>query len=196
MQTGWPALPPLWPLGSCSVNRCQPAGGMAHLAAIRLLGVPPLNVESACRASCSPPGSTNLACCMAGVCQKMLGWARRVSAGSTGDMLELYCGNGNFTVALADNFRWAPTSAINPHRRCCCGKADRPCISCCCSVVRDGLPLILPCANGFVLCLAPSDCAPCIPGTGALSDCFCVLSAGKCWPQRSLRRLWLLPERI
>lgn len=66
--------------------------------------------------------STTLTWHMAGVCQKMLGWARRVSAGSTGDMLELYCGNGNFTVAVADNFRWA--SALNPHRRCCCGKAN------------------------------------------------------------------------
>lgn len=37
--------------------------------------------------------------------QKMLGWARRVTKGSQGSLLELYCGNGNFSLALADNFR-------------------------------------------------------------------------------------------
>lgn len=35
----------------------------------------------------------------------MLGWARRASEHLEGDLLELYCGNGNFTVALADRFR-------------------------------------------------------------------------------------------
>lgn len=40
------------------------------------------------------------------VCQKMLGWARDVTANSQSrDLVELYCGNGNFTIALADNFR-------------------------------------------------------------------------------------------
>ena len=40
------------------------------------------------------------------VCQKMLSWARSVTAGSHDhDLVELYCGNGNFTVALAENFR-------------------------------------------------------------------------------------------
>ena len=40
------------------------------------------------------------------ICQKMLGWARSATAGSqSGDLVELYCGNGNFTVALAENFR-------------------------------------------------------------------------------------------
>lgn len=44
------------------------------------------------------------------ICQKMLSWAREVTAGhqQTGlkkDLVELYCGNGNFTIALADNFR-------------------------------------------------------------------------------------------
>ena len=38
----------------------------------------------------------------------MLKWAGRVTQGSNDhDMLELYCGNGNFTVALAPNFRQA-----------------------------------------------------------------------------------------
>jgi tRNA (uracil-5-)-methyltransferase len=34
----------------------------------------------------------------------MLGWARAQAAGQGGDLLELYCGNGNFTVALAPLF--------------------------------------------------------------------------------------------
>ncbi len=29
----------------------------------------------------------------------------QVTRGSEGDMLELYCGNGNFTIPLASNFR-------------------------------------------------------------------------------------------
>ena len=40
--------------------------------------------------------------------QNMLSWARSVTDGSgEHDLLELYCGNGNFTVALAPNFRQA-----------------------------------------------------------------------------------------
>ena len=40
------------------------------------------------------------------ICQKMLSWAREVTAGQQQeDLVELYCGNGNFTIALADNFR-------------------------------------------------------------------------------------------
>ncbi len=36
----------------------------------------------------------------------MLGWARSATHDSqAGDLVELYCGNGNFTVALAGNFR-------------------------------------------------------------------------------------------
>jgi len=34
----------------------------------------------------------------------MLGWARAQAMGLGGDLLELYCGNGNFTVALAPLF--------------------------------------------------------------------------------------------
>lgn len=37
--------------------------------------------------------------------QKMLHWARKVTAGSEGDLIELYCGNGHFSIALAENFR-------------------------------------------------------------------------------------------
>ncbi|OSM94009.1 tRNA (uridine(54)-C5)-methyltransferase TrmA [Lonsdalea populi] len=35
---------------------------------------------------------------------QMLEWALNVTAGSKGDLLELYCGNGNFSLALARNF--------------------------------------------------------------------------------------------
>ena len=40
------------------------------------------------------------------ICSAMLSWARDVTAGSQhSDLVELYCGNGNFTIALAENFR-------------------------------------------------------------------------------------------
>ena len=35
---------------------------------------------------------------------KMLEWAIDVTRNSSGDLLELYCGNGNFSIALAKNF--------------------------------------------------------------------------------------------
>lgn len=35
---------------------------------------------------------------------KMLEWAIDVTKNSQGDLLELYCGNGNFSIALAENF--------------------------------------------------------------------------------------------
>lgn len=38
------------------------------------------------------------------VAQKMLEWAVDCTKNSTGDLLELYCGNGNFSLALARNF--------------------------------------------------------------------------------------------
>lgn len=40
-------------------------------------------------------------------CQAMLNWAKKVTQPATAakqDLLELYCGNGNFTLALAENF--------------------------------------------------------------------------------------------
>ncbi|KAE9529406.1 tRNA (uridine(54)-C5)-methyltransferase TrmA [Testudinibacter aquarius] len=41
----------------------------------------------------------------AGINIKMIEWALSCTADSQGDLLELYCGNGNFSVALAQNFR-------------------------------------------------------------------------------------------
>ena len=38
------------------------------------------------------------------VAQKMLEWAVDCTQDSEGDLLELYCGNGNFSLALAQNF--------------------------------------------------------------------------------------------
>jgi len=40
------------------------------------------------------------------MCQHMLSWARKVTAGGHDhDLLELYCGNANFTIPLASQFR-------------------------------------------------------------------------------------------
>lgn len=39
------------------------------------------------------------------VCEHMLSWAQDCTAGIEGDLLELYCGNGNFSIPLAKNFR-------------------------------------------------------------------------------------------
>ncbi|HAR08935.1 MAG: tRNA (uridine(54)-C5)-methyltransferase TrmA [Cobetia sp.] len=47
------------------------------------------------------------------ICRSMLSWARDVThpdkaqaeGREQGDLVELYCGNGNFTIALAENFR-------------------------------------------------------------------------------------------
>ncbi|PMR75452.1 tRNA (uridine(54)-C5)-methyltransferase TrmA [Billgrantia endophytica] len=40
------------------------------------------------------------------ICRSMLAWAREATRGSQDqDLVELYCGNGNFTIALAENFR-------------------------------------------------------------------------------------------
>jgi len=38
------------------------------------------------------------------VSEKMLDWAIECTRNSQGDLLELYCGNGNFSIALAKNF--------------------------------------------------------------------------------------------
>ncbi|MFC6669047.1 tRNA (uridine(54)-C5)-methyltransferase TrmA [Marinobacterium aestuariivivens] len=39
------------------------------------------------------------------VCRSMIGWALDVTRDAGGDLVELYCGNGNFTLPLAQNFR-------------------------------------------------------------------------------------------
>jgi len=36
--------------------------------------------------------------------QHMLTWAQQATQGNGGDLIELYCGNGNFSIALAQNF--------------------------------------------------------------------------------------------
>lgn len=41
----------------------------------------------------------------AGMNEQMLAWALDVTQDAAGDLLELYCGNGNFSLALAPNFR-------------------------------------------------------------------------------------------
>ena len=39
-----------------------------------------------------------------GVNQQMLLWAQQATTDAKGDLIELYCGNGNFSIALAQNF--------------------------------------------------------------------------------------------
>ena len=41
----------------------------------------------------------------AAVCEKMLEWAVDCTQNSNGDLLELYCGNGNFSIPLSQNFK-------------------------------------------------------------------------------------------
>ncbi|WP_037586418.1 tRNA (uridine(54)-C5)-methyltransferase TrmA [Stenoxybacter acetivorans] len=41
----------------------------------------------------------------AGVCEKMLAWVQTAGQDLNGDLLELYCGNGNFTMPLSRVFR-------------------------------------------------------------------------------------------
>ncbi|QEA39447.1 tRNA (uridine(54)-C5)-methyltransferase TrmA [Pistricoccus aurantiacus] len=48
------------------------------------------------------------------ICRSMLSWAREVTRGSQdSDLVEFYCGNGNFTVALAENFRRVVATEIS-----------------------------------------------------------------------------------
>lgn len=49
----------------------------------------------------------------AGVCEQMVGWAQRQTESSEGDLLELYCGNGNFSIPLARNFKRALGTEIS-----------------------------------------------------------------------------------
>ncbi|WIA33205.1 hypothetical protein OEZ86_006351 [Tetradesmus obliquus] len=48
-----------------------------------------------------------------GVCQHMLNWAVESTKGSSGDLLELYCGNGNFTIPLAQNFKQVVATEVS-----------------------------------------------------------------------------------
>ena len=47
------------------------------------------------------------------VCEKMLSWAVDVTRDTGGDLVELYCGNGNFTLALAENFNQVVATEIS-----------------------------------------------------------------------------------
>lgn len=49
----------------------------------------------------------------AGVNQKMLSWALEQSKQCGGDLVELYCGNGNFTAVLAQNFKQVLATEIS-----------------------------------------------------------------------------------
>lgn len=41
----------------------------------------------------------------AAINEAMLSWAKQITSAFSGDLLELYCGNGNFSLPLADNFK-------------------------------------------------------------------------------------------
>ncbi len=46
--------------------------------------------------------------------KKMISWAKRWADSLKGDLVELYCGNGNFTIPLSENFRKVIATEINP----------------------------------------------------------------------------------
>lgn len=47
------------------------------------------------------------------VCQDMISWALDVTQNAGGDLVEFYCGNGNFTLPLAQNFRRVVATEIS-----------------------------------------------------------------------------------
>jgi len=47
------------------------------------------------------------------VCEKMIEWAIDATANAGGDLVEFYCGNGNFTLPLAQNFRRVVATEIS-----------------------------------------------------------------------------------
>ena len=47
------------------------------------------------------------------VCRQMIQWALDASADAGGDLVEFYCGNGNFTLPLAQNFRRVVATEIS-----------------------------------------------------------------------------------
>ena len=48
-----------------------------------------------------------------GMNQQMLAWAKELSEPLSGDLLELYCGNGNFSVALAEHYNRVMATEIS-----------------------------------------------------------------------------------
>ncbi len=50
------------------------------------------------------------------VAEKMLEWAIDCTQDSEGDLLELYCGNGNFSLALAQNFNRVLATELANHQ--------------------------------------------------------------------------------
>ena len=56
------------------------------------------------------------------MCVHMVTWADRVVRGSEGDCLELYCGNGNFTVPMAHNFRRVVATEVRACGTAGCGR--------------------------------------------------------------------------
>ncbi len=64
----------------------------------------------------------------------MLEWATEITRHSQGDLLELYCGNGNFSLALARNFRRvlateiSRTSVAAAQYNCIINQIDNVCI--------------------------------------------------------------------
>lgn len=53
------------------------------------------------------------------VCIHMVSWAVQQTRGSEGDALELYCGNGNFTIPMAQNFRNVVATEVLPRQLPC-----------------------------------------------------------------------------
>lgn len=47
------------------------------------------------------------------VCEQMIEWAIDATADKEGDLVEFYCGNGNFTLPLAQNFRQVVATEIS-----------------------------------------------------------------------------------
>ncbi|GMG88308.1 tRNA (uridine(54)-C5)-methyltransferase TrmA [Biformimicrobium ophioploci] len=50
------------------------------------------------------------------ICEQMIGWAKSAcghDVAENGDLLELYCGNGNFTIPLAEHFNKALATEIS-----------------------------------------------------------------------------------
>lgn len=52
------------------------------------------------------------------VCVHMVSWAVKQTRGSVGDALELYCGNGNFTVPMAQNFGRVVATEVRSKQSC------------------------------------------------------------------------------